>query len=257
MWGRHPRRWLAPYAEGLLPTGHASQVAGHVFGCARCRRALELVRAGESLAARLGGSAAARPDGAGAPSWIDLAPLLDRKGGSTPRSAPSLSPRWAMAAAATVVLALGAVAWRASGARADLGLTLETVAVAAHRSPALELRSGDEQVVQRWLARHAGLDFPPPGDRGERHLLGAQRLPGGAVALAYQLGNAPVTLVIAPTARSQNRQEDPKEIARLARGALEVARWTRGDRSYALVSALPGQAACSICHADGGPGAVL
>src|SRR5205814_758114 len=48
----HPTRWLAPYAEGLLPTAQASTVAGHVLGCQRCRRTLAKVRAWAAAASR-------------------------------------------------------------------------------------------------------------------------------------------------------------------------------------------------------------
>jgi anti-sigma factor RsiW len=251
IFARHPTRWLAPYAEGLLPTAQSGAVARHVFRCGRCRRSLDLVRAGGNLAARLAPPPGARAETtAGAPSWSELLPLLEE----APARAPSPFFRFGLAAAAALVLVVGAVAWRGPGAvQAQADSSLAAAALAAHRSTALELRTDDAHLAAAWLRSNAGLDFAPPSSGGERHLLGAARLDGGAVALAYQLGNAPVTLVIAPAAGRADR----KQITRFESGGLDVARWTRGDRSYALVSGLPSKAACSICHTGGGPAAVL
>jgi uncharacterized protein YbaR (Trm112 family) len=241
MFGRHPTRWLAPYAEGLLPAAHASQIAGHVLCCPRCRRALELVRAGQTLATAL----TAGPDAA--PSWSDLAPLLD----APARPAPAF--RWAFAAAAALAVAVGGLAWRGLGPlEARASAPLETAALEAHRKGTCELRSADEGTVRRWVAEQAGLDVSAPPSAGPRRLEGATALPGGGVALGYRLGSEPVTLVIAAAAATAER----KRITRRTEGELEVASWTRGGRAYALVSRLRA-GACTLCHAVTGPAAVL
>jgi hypothetical protein len=241
MFGRHPTRWLAPYAEGLLPAAHASRIAGHVLCCPRCRRALELVRTGQALASRLGPAADA------APSWSDLAPILD----APPRPAPSFP--WAFAAAAMAMVA-GALAWRGFGpVEARASAPLELAALDAHQRGAPELRSGDAGFVQRWVAERTGLELSPPPSNGERQLEGATRLAGGAIALDYRLGSEPVTLVVAAAAATAER----KRISRRTEGALEVSSWIRGNRAYALVSRLRAGVACTLCHAVAGPAAVL
>jgi hypothetical protein len=241
MFGRHPIRWLAPYAEGLVDTAHASGIAGHILCCTRCRRALELVRAGQALAGKL----PEVPDAA--PSWSELAPLLDAPARPTPAF------RWTFAAAAALAVAVGGLAWRGFGpVEARASGPLEMAALEAHQSGAFELRSGDAGEIQRWAADQAGLELSAPPSSGERQLQGAARLAGGGVALEYRLGTEPVTLVIAAATATAER----KRITRRSEGALEVASWTRGNRTYALVSRLRG-AACTVCHAVAGPAAVL
>jgi hypothetical protein len=160
--------------------------------------------------------------------------------------------RWTFAAAAALVVVVGAMVWRGFGpARASA--PLEALALDAHRSGTCELRTGDAQLAQGWLLERAGLEVSAPPSAEQRHLEGAARLAGGAVALAYRLGNEPVTLVMAAAAGTADR----KRISRRTEGALEVASWTRGNRSYALVSRLRGAAACTLCHAIAGPAALL
>jgi anti-sigma factor RsiW len=243
MFGRHPDRWLAPYAEGLLPTAQASEVAGHVFGCQRCRRALERVRVGQQFASGLA------PATAAGPSWRELAPLLDQ-----PISRPPQPLRWALAAAAAIAVTAGSLAWhgpRPVEARASA--PLEAIALDAHHASTRELRTGDDQQLQRWLTAGASLELALPSSNDHRQLLGAARLASGAVALGYRLDGAPVTLVIADAKTSADR----KRIRHRTEGGLDVATWTRGSRSYALVSSLPGSVACTLCHALAGPAAVL
>jgi len=240
MFLRHPRRWLAPYAEGLLPPAQASAVAGHVLRCQRCRRALDLARAGQVLATRL----APRE---GAPSWGELAPLLDLP---PPRSFAPL--RWSLAAAAAVAVIAGGLAWRGPHpVTARASAPLEAMALEAHRTGALELRTADHRTIQPWLGDLGDLTLPATGEG--RLLEGARRLAGGAVALAYRLGDERVTLVIGDAAGSALR----KAIARRDHGDLQVATWTRDSRSYALVSGRRGDAACTVCHSTAGPAAVL
>jgi hypothetical protein len=185
MFGRHPTRWLAPYAEGLLPAAHASQIAGHVLCCPRCRRTLDLVRTGQALFATL------PPARDAAPSWSELAPLLD----APARPVPAF--RWAFAAAVAVLVAAGGLVWRGFGSvEARAWAPLEALALDAHRDGTRELRTGDAQLAESWLAERAGLEVSAPPSTGQRHLEGAARLAGGAVALAYRLGEEPVTLVV-------------------------------------------------------------
>jgi hypothetical protein len=238
MFFRHPRRWLAPYAEGLLPGAQASEVASHVLSCQGCRRALDQVRAGQALVARL-------PRRESAPTWRELAPLLD-----APPSRSFAPLRWTLAAAAALAVAAGGLAWRGPRpVEARASVSAEALALAAHRTP-FELRTSDPQAVRRWVG-DAELPLPPADQH--RQLEGACRLAGGAVSLGYRLGDQKVTLVIAEAARSTAR----KVIDRRTDGDLQVASWTRGNRSFALVSRLRGDVSCAVCHATSGPAAVL
>jgi anti-sigma factor RsiW len=237
---RHVTGWLAAYAEGLLPTARAAAVATHVLRCPRCRRSLEQVRAGQQHLTRLA------PAGAGAPSWAELAPLLD--------DLPSFRPspfRWAFAAAAAALVVAGGLAWRGPRPHAaGAALSLEAAALEVHRSGALALRSTEAAVVERWLAdQGADLRLPPSTDH--RRLEGATRLPGGALALAYRLDEQPVTLVFTNAPGG-----GPKTIARRGDGTLQVASWNQGNRAYALVSGLR-TPACTVCHASEGGAALL
>ena len=237
MFLRHPRRWLAPYAEGLLRPAQAASVASHVLRCGRCRRALDLVRTGQTLAQGLVQREAA-------PTWRELAPLLDAP---APRTLAPL--RWSLAAAAAVAVVVGGLAWRGPHpVEARASIALESLAVAAHRAEAPELRTSDHRLVQPWLDQ---VVVPATGEG--RRLEGACRLAGGAVALGYRLGDQKVTLVIGQAAPGAGHQA----VARRTEGDLQVASWTRGDRSYALVSRTGGDTACAVCHATAGPAAVL
>jgi hypothetical protein len=161
--------------------------------------------------------------------------------------------RWAFAVAALAVLAGGA-AWRGAVAvEARAAAPLETLALEAHRAGTCELRTDDAGAAQRWLAERAGLEISAPPSGEQRHLEGAARLAGGAVSLAYRLGDEPVTLVVAAAAAAA----DHKRIRRRVDGELEVASWTRGNRAYALVSRLRAGVACTVCHAVAGPAALL
>jgi anti-sigma factor RsiW len=117
--------------------------------------------------------------------------------------------RWAPVAA-LALLVVGGALWKGT-ARSRGGAfpaTLEETALAAHRGSGLELRP-DERVVRRWIA-------------GE-----------------------PVTLVEAPSPidRPGRKRIDYRTI-----GDLRLASWTQDDRHYVLVSRLPGEAACTVCH---------
>jgi anti-sigma factor RsiW len=238
MFLRHPRRWLAPYAEGLLPTAQASAVASHVLRCSSCRRCLDQVRAGQALATRLA------PRDAG-PTWSELAPLLDG-----PPSRTVAPYRWVLAAAAAVAIVAGGLAVRGPRpGEAHASAPLSTLALEAHRAGTLELRTEDPQAVERWL----GKDLTVPATDDHRRLEGACRLGGGAVAVGYRLGGQEVTLAIGDAPPGPAR----KQIERRQSGDLQVASWTRGNRSYALVSRLRGDTACAVCHATSGPAAVL
>jgi anti-sigma factor RsiW len=235
----HASRWLSPYAEGVLPPAQAGRVAHHVLGCRRCRRKLDAVREGVRFAAAL------RPaEGGGPPSWGSLAPLLE------PPPARAFFPfslRWAVAAAALVAVVAGGLLARPSAA----GRSLEAAAVAAHRAPALEVRSSDPGVLTRWIAERTGFSLTLPAPSAEHALEGAGLVPidgGQAVVVAARLGGEPVTLLVAD-ARAPAPTSGAKRITTRLSGDLNVATWLRGPRSYALVSSQRGEAACTLCHA--------
>jgi hypothetical protein len=240
MFFRHPRRWLAPYAEGLLRPAQASAVASHVLRCQGCHRALDLVRAGQTLATRLA------PARSAPPTWSELAPLLDAP---PPRSVAPF--RWALAAAAAVAIAAGGLAWRGPArVEASASAPLAALALETHRK-GLDLPAGDPRLAE-WLA---DLPLPAPDDDEDnrRTLEGASRLAEGAFAIGYRLGGEKVTLLLGRASSATAR----KLVSRRTEGDLQVASWTMGGRSYALVSRLRGDTACTVCHATSGPAALL
>ena len=245
----HVTSWLAPYAEGALPPAQAGRIARHVFGCRRCRRDLDLVRAGRALASEL------RPATASPPSWGELAPLLDAA--PAPRRIEPF--RWALAAAAAVALAAGGLLWRAPDPVHAAGgpSPVEAAALAAHRGRTLELRTDDDRLLRRWIAERTSVELPAVADAASHKPAGAARLPGGALALSYRLGDQPVTLVVAQAPAGETAPDRNKRISRRSDGNLEIASWTRGNRSFALVSALRVDAACAVCHTHSGPAALL
>jgi hypothetical protein len=123
---------------------------------------------------------------------------------------------------------------------------LDTVALGAHRAARWQLRTGEDRVVRRWITDNAPFAFTPPTSNDRHQVEGATRLAGGTLALAYRLGDEPITLVVGA---AQGGSSGPKQIVRRTDGGLEVATWTRGDRTYALV-ANAGRNACTLCHAD-------
>jgi anti-sigma factor RsiW len=271
LFGRHVTRWLSAYCEGALPPAQASDVARHLLACRSCRRDAEQVREGVRMAASL----RLAPAGAGAtwpdlPSWSDLAPRLD-----DPAPRPfSLSMGWAPAAAAVLVVAVWGLGLRANhrglATTATAPSALEAAAVAAHRSAAVEMRTGDARLLHRWIADQVGLDVSLPGPGPDHVLEGAMRLPSlstRAVAVAGRVDGHPVTLVVEglsgpsdladladladfpdPGATPRMPRTTGKRVVHRSVDGLELAIWTRADRSYALVSDLKGDVACTLCH---------
>lgn len=97
---------LAPYADGELPAAEQARVLAHLHICASCRRAVDIQQqVRETLSARRSGLADSAPPGL-------RTRLAARLAGER---APVVDPGWrtrlsAFAAAALVVLAVGAVA---------------------------------------------------------------------------------------------------------------------------------------------------
>jgi len=244
---------LSPYAEGILPPGEAARVAGHLLGCERCRRALDPVRAGVRLARTL------HPVAAPPSLWSELEARLD-----VARTTPSGWWRPALAVAAVVLIA-GALSWWRRD-RVELSVAtgapspLESAALEAHAAAEpLDLETGDPERLRGWIAQETGLEVQLAAV--EQKVEGARIVRAGgvrAVAIAYLTSGCPATLVVSPRRPLGAGAPAPgllrKHIAfrRDAARSLKVLSWTRGEQSYALVSALPGvgQEACFVCHTD-------
>jgi len=249
----HVIRDLSPYSEGALPPGEAARVAQHLLSCERCRRALDPVRAGARLARTLA------PVTAPASLWSELEVRIE-----TPRPWRVGWWRLTLAVAAAVAIAIGLPWWLRD--RVELSVAtgapspLETAALEAHAAAApLDYETGDPERLHGWIADETGLQVYLAAL--EQKLEGARIVRAGgvrAVAIAYRTSGCPTTLVVSPRRPLGAGAPAPgllrKHIAyrRDAARSLNVLSWTRGEQSYALVSALPGvgQEACFVCHTD-------
>jgi hypothetical protein len=110
---------------------------------------------------------------------------------------------------------------------------------------------GERASIDGWIAEHAGkIGLTGAGLEGAGVIsVGA----GQGIAVAARVAGQPVTLVV--TDGLATASAGPKRIITRVAGELNVASWTRGTRSFALVSGARSEAACTICHAT--PAALL
>jgi hypothetical protein len=249
---------LAAYQDQALAGGEARAVAEHLLACRECRRAHERVKAGAALAAHLPRALE------GAPSWEELAPLLDAP--PAPGRLAALAARMrgmrlslflAPALAVSALLMAPEASTREAPATQAAALSpLEAGALAAHQGRLLDARVSGRAEANRWIADRLGLEGALAPGAGVAVLEGVASLRGAdGAAVAARVDGAPVTLALAPRAAA-----DPavpggpahQKLERRREGDFEIVSWEGPGRSYVLISALPaGQGrACVLCHGD-------
>jgi anti-sigma factor RsiW len=224
---------LASYADGELPAAERSRVEAHVHTCAACRRAVavqQLMR--QAISSHRAGLAETAPPG--------LRTRLAASFSSHP--SPALEAGWrtrlsAFAAAALVVLAVGAVALPVVTERSTVVLAAQmaldhlkcfTIDGHEHDAPITATEAETE------LLREYGwqLDVPETLGTDGGRLVAVRRClygDGRAAHLLYRVDDAPVSLFILPGL------ERPSESLTML-GHDEVV-WTSGGRTYLLVGA--------------------
>ncbi|MGE0459940.1 MAG: zf-HC2 domain-containing protein [Vicinamibacterales bacterium] len=222
---------LAPYADGELPATEQARVSAHLHGCAACRRAVDVQQqVREALAARRSRLADPAPPGL----RTRLAARLAEE------RTPAVDLGWrtrlsAFAAAALVVLAVGAVALPIVTARSTVVLAAQ-MALDHLKCFSIDGHVDDEPITEAEaeaeLLREYGwqLDVPATlGPDGGR-LVAVRRClygDGRAAHLLYRVDGVPVSLFILPGL------ERPAEALTMM-GHAEVV-WTAGGRTYLLV----------------------
>ena len=258
----HVEDVLARYCEDVLPEAEARAVEAHLQECAACRVAEAEVRRGIAWAGAMEPVALPEPDA------VRIRRQLVE---GRPRSVPW---RWAAAAAAVVVLAVGL----AHGIRGPLTVEpaggpptrFEQAALDLHDRHAagrlaLDLRSSSVPEVRRWAEEHAGvsvnLAIARPAEDGDRFALeGAARVQAAgatALAVAYRVDGQPVTLLTANETDVPERAPEwalgGKRVRFRSIGTHKLLAWTNSGQTYALVSEPPGygQQSCLLCHTTG------
>ncbi|MEZ5353393.1 MAG: hypothetical protein R2762_12215 [Bryobacteraceae bacterium] len=159
--------------------------------------------------------------------------------------------------------ALG-VAFAAVAAFALTPNNIEPRAVFEHRSwseqgAGLDLYTADANHVRDFLGHRCGLEvsFEGPG-RGlglaeggliqRPRITGAKRMKDGSALVAFQVGPAPATLLVAA-----GEAAGAKQVAGEVTGGYQIHSWKRGTLSYTLVTSgvEPVRAACRLCHLAG------
>jgi hypothetical protein len=178
-------------------------------------------------------TAVLEPVQAPASLWYRVEAALDKPAGPSPRT-----PRLALALLLVLVLVAGA--WFQLRTP-----PLAAAALQAHREFRLhqqrvDIRQNEPTALRNWIAAQTTLkvalaDRPYPDPDGFV-LSGARLLRGGRVAIFYQIGGYPATLLI----------------ARLESNQATLYTWQAHGQSYALVSSIPGtpQQACFACHVE-------
>ncbi|HXE91527.1 MAG TPA: zf-HC2 domain-containing protein [Terriglobales bacterium] len=271
MFERHVSCLLSAYCHGEISTQDAERVQQHLRECDRCRRELDQVRLGVSLARQLPLMAA--PAGL----WEQVHRRLD-EAPPPERTARSFWLRPVpLAAAAVLSFAVLSIFWYYRW-REPLHLTVASTPLSTLESAALDqhraLLSGDQSLdyfardpldLRQWVERntrlHASLALArPPEEAAQYRPVGARRILVGGVevaVLAYRVDEHHVTLL---TARLQDLADAPhagvfsKDIAfrPISPGDLKMLTWGTAGQAYVMVSDLPGfgQRSCFICHTD-------
>lgn len=224
---------LAAYADERATESERQEVDQHLDACPRCRQAVEMQRSMRNLLAARGRSATAvAPPG-----------LATRIAATLAAEQPAaLAPGWrfrlsAFAAAALVVLALGAVAVPVVTGRSTVVLAAQ-LALDHLKCFWIEPHDHGEAVTvaeaEDELQRDFGRDMvvPPTPGLPDTRLVAVRRClygEGRAAHLLYAVGNQPVSLFIL-----SGVGHAAAEVSLL--GQDEVA-WTRAGRTYLLVGA--------------------
>jgi hypothetical protein len=192
-------------------------------------------------------TAVLEPVQAPASLWYRVEAALDKPAGPSPRT-----PRLALALLLVLVLVAGA--WFQLRTP-----PLAAAALQAHREFRLhqrrvDIRQNEPTALRNWIAAQTTLkvalaDRPYPDPDGFV-LSGARLLRGGRVAIFYQIGGYPATLLIGRAAEA--RAGAAKQIAHLESNQATLYTWQAHGQSYALVSSIPGtpQQACFACHVE-------
>lgn len=224
---------LAAYADQTAADGERLQVERHLHGCAPCRHALAVQTAMRQVLATHGRSAAAvAPPG-----------LATRIAATLAAEQPAvLAPGWrfrlsAFAAAALVVLALGAVAVPVLTGRSTVVLAAQ-LALDHLKCFLIEPHDHGEAVTvaeaEDELQSEYGWDLAVPATAGlpDSRLVAVRRClygEGRAAHLLYTVEGQPVSLFIL-----SGVEHDAAELSLL--GQDEVV-WNRDGRTYLLVGA--------------------
>lgn len=222
---------LAAYADGASSEAERAAIAAHLTGCDRCRRELAVQRVTRSALARHG-RATAPMSPPGLATRIAATLAAER--------APELTPGWrlrlsAFAAAAIVVLALGAIAVPVITGRSAVVLAAQ-LALDHLKCFVIEPHDHGEAVTvaeaERELEHDYGwtLTVPPTAGAPGGRLVAVRRClygDGRAAHLLYDVVGKPVSLFILPGV------ERPAEQLSLL-GHDEVV-WSQGGRTYMLV----------------------
>ena len=181
------------------------------------------------------------------------------------RRGPSF--RWGLwpVAAAVLLTVGGAIAWRI-GLPRDPVSAMEKLAAQELRALAagparVDFRSADPTEIRAWVKARTNIDIELPRERSGRvRLLGARLIPleGAPVAaVCYQVGNDTGTLLVASARLAHGGSAAAVEHTFSPRVSLKGARlysWHIKEQVYTLASssAKDPQAACLLCHAEGG-----
>lgn len=223
---------LAAYVDECAAESERQQVALHLRDCAACRRAVEVQRAMRQTLATHGRSAAAvAPPG--------LATRIAATLAADQPAVPVSGWRFrlsAFAAAALVVLALGAVAVPLVTGRSTVVLAAQ-MALDHLKCFLIEPHDHGEAVTvdeaERELKREHGVDLVLPRTVGpDIRLVAVRRClygEGHATHLLYAVDNRPVSLFI-----FAGVERAAADVSLL--GQDEVS-WSRGGRTYLLVGA--------------------
>jgi anti-sigma factor RsiW len=224
---------LAAWVDGCAADAERHEVERHLRDCPACQRAVEAQQAVRRLLAVHGRSAAApAPPGLA----TRIAATLEAE------AAPVLVPGWrfrlsAFAAAALVVLALGAVAVPYVTGRSTVVLAAQ-MALDHLKCFLIEPHDHGEAVTveeaERVLKHDHGVDLDLPRTVGlpDTRLVAVRRClygEGHATHLLYTLGNQPVSLFIFP-----GLERAAADVSLL--GQAEVS-WSQDGRTYLLVGA--------------------
>lgn len=127
----------------------------------------------------------------------------------------------------------------------------------------LEIKSGDPEVVSRWLKDQIGIDQPFPAFDDSNVVLvggGVYRHKGQDVGLvSYKVHDVPVTLVVtrgSPETDIETRSYSfvgDRRVNFTTADGLNVVSWSVCSNNFALVSSLPqrGKEGCTVCHGNG------
>jgi anti-sigma factor RsiW len=164
---------------------------------------------------------------------------------------------WWSIAAALLLVASGAAAWRIGMAR-NPGSEMAKLAehelhALANSAASFDLRSDDPKEIRSWVKEKANIDIELPAEPSAVQLLGARllHLNGAPVAaIAYRVGDDDAALLVtgkgsAATTRHVFARVESSGSARLFSWSMR-----RQEYSIAFAATKDPQGACLLCHAN-------